>query len=281
MFGAIAFAGGGNRCYWQGGFWEAATARLDLSPRLMVGVSGGAFAACYSLAGIGARVRREVIGACAAQRRNVEWRRALAGRSVFPVGEMYVALLGAMFGADELTRLRAGPEILIQVSYPPARLPVGLATVAGLVGYQVERTLTNRVHPKVGRALGFVPDWISTHRVATPAELATALAASSSVPPFMAVGRWQGRVALDGGLVDNVPVDRLGAVEAAGERTLVLATRVYGALPDVPNRTYVQPSEPIRVDKFSVTDPDGIREAYELGLKDGAAFAARVRNGSA
>jgi hypothetical protein len=24
MFDAIAFAGGGNRCYWQGGFWEAA-----------------------------------------------------------------------------------------------------------------------------------------------------------------------------------------------------------------------------------------------------------------
>ena len=30
MFDAIAFAGGGNRCYWQGGFYEAAAARLGL-----------------------------------------------------------------------------------------------------------------------------------------------------------------------------------------------------------------------------------------------------------
>ena len=45
MFDAIAFAGGGNRCYWQGGFWEAAAGKLTLKPKLTVGVSAGAFAA--------------------------------------------------------------------------------------------------------------------------------------------------------------------------------------------------------------------------------------------
>jgi hypothetical protein len=30
MFYAIAFAGGGNRCYRQGGFWEAAAPLLGL-----------------------------------------------------------------------------------------------------------------------------------------------------------------------------------------------------------------------------------------------------------
>ena len=93
----------------------------------------------------------------------------------------------------------------------------------------------------------------------------------------MPVGKVAGAAALDGGLVDNVPVGPLAAFEAAGERTLVLATRRYKALPDIPNRLYVQPSQPIRVNKFAVTDGEGIRAAYRLGLADGAAFAASLR----
>jgi hypothetical protein len=92
----------------------------------------------------------------------------------------------------------------------------------------------------------------------------------------MPLGRVGGAVALDGGLVDNVPVARLLPFERAGERTLVLATRHYGTLPDIPNRTYVQPSRRVRIDKFSVTDGEGIARAHALGEEDGAAFAARL-----
>lgn len=41
MFDAISFAGRGNRCYWQGGFFEALAARIELGPKLAVGVSAG------------------------------------------------------------------------------------------------------------------------------------------------------------------------------------------------------------------------------------------------
>jgi hypothetical protein len=44
----------------------------------------------------------------------------------------------------------------------------------------------------------------------------------------------------------------------------------------VKNRLYVQPSRPIQVKQFDITDPDGIRRAYELGRGDGAAFAGRM-----
>lgn len=57
MFDAVSFPGGGNRCYWQGGFWEAAASALDIAPARVVGVSGGAFAASYSLLELGPRVR--------------------------------------------------------------------------------------------------------------------------------------------------------------------------------------------------------------------------------
>lgn len=276
-FAAIALAGGGNRCYWQGGFLEALWAAHPFVPRLVVGVSGGAFQAAFTLAGAGERVRPLVDEACRTTPRNVEWARLLQRRSIFPVGEMYPALLTAVFGEAELARLRAGPELLIKIARPPRAMPIGLATAAGLLGYQLEKFATNRVHPRIGRRLGFRAEFVSTHAVRDTAELVAALCASASVPPFMPVGRVAGAAALDGGLVDNVPVSPLAAFEAAGERTLVLATRRYKALPDVPNRVYVQPSQPIRVNKFAVTDGEGIRVAYRLGLADGAAFAASLR----
>jgi hypothetical protein len=65
-------------------------------------------------------------------------------------------------------------------------------------------------------------------------------------------------------------------VESAGGRTLVLLTRLYRKIPDVAGRTYVQPSRRIDLSQFDITDPDGIRAAYELGLRDGNAFAAQL-----
>ncbi len=97
--------------------------------------------------------------------------------------------------------------------------------------------------------------------------------ATAAVPPFMPLGRLNGRAALDGGLVDNPPLLQLGPVEASGGRTLVLSTRSARSLQSSALRTVVRPSQPIAVDKFSVTDASGFRDAYRLGLRDGADFA--------
>ena len=100
--------------------------------------------------------------------------------------------------------------------------------------------------------------------------------ASSGVPPFMPVTRVAGRAAFDGGLVDNVPVEPMESIETAGGRTLVLLTRVYKSIPEIKGRTYAQPSRKVDVGQFDIRNPDGIRNAYELGLKDGDAFAASL-----
>jgi hypothetical protein len=44
----------------------------------------------------------------------------------------------------------------------------------------------------------------------------------------------------------------------------------------VRGRTYIQPSEPIPIRQFDITNPAGIRKAYDMGLKDGEAFAKRA-----
>lgn len=276
MFDAIAFAGGGNRCYWQGGFYEAAAQRLGLAPRLVVGASAGAFAASYSLLGIGHRVRELVIGGCGDHLRNFDltaWRR---GRPLCPVGTMYRALLENVIDTAALTRLNALTDLRLAVS----RLPRGLSPVAGaaigIAAYQLEKKLLHPVHPRFGRRLGYRSEFLRVRELADPEPLRDALMATSGVPPFMPVTLVAGRPAFDGGLVDNVPVEPLEDIEAAGGRTLVLLTRVYKRIPTIDGRTYTQPSAKIAVGQFDVTNPDGIRAAYELGLKDGDAFAAAM-----
>jgi len=275
-FAAVAFAGGGNRCYWQGGFWDAFTALRPQSPQFVVGVSAGAFQACFSLIGAGKRVRERVFRACDETERGLDWSLLARGRSPFLVGGMYRTLIEEVFGEPELAALRRAPEMFIQVAHPPTWMPGAVAALASIGAYQIEKAITGAAHSRAGLYLGLEPDWLSTHAARTPGELADALMATASVPPFMPIGRVNGRAALDGGLVDNPPLMRLGAVEAAGGRTLVLSTRSAKPLESTDLRTVVRPSRPVKVNKFSVTDADGLREAYELGLIDGEAFARKI-----
>src|SRR6266704_2906706 len=242
MFDAIAFAGGGNRCYWQGGFYEAVADRLALPPKLTVGVSAGAFACIYSILGIGARVRKRV--------------------------------LDELIDNAALARLKQLTDLHIAVARLPFGLPPLVGAAIGIGCYQVEKHLFHPVHPRLGRMLGFRAEFIRVRDLATPSELRDTILASGCVPPFMPLVVVGGKPGFDGGLVDNVPVGPLEPVEAAGGRTLVLLTRTYRRVPKVPGRTYVPPSRPIGAKQFDVTNPAAIRDAYELGLQDGQAFAA-------
>ncbi|HZW46637.1 MAG TPA: patatin-like phospholipase family protein [Microvirga sp.] len=276
MFDAVAFAGGGNRCYWQGGFWEAAAPLLDLRPSLVVGVSAGAWSACYSLLGLGRTVNEMVAQGCSQGRRNFEWRAWRSEGSPWPVSLMYRSLIEAIIDEARLERLKQGPEILIGLARKPRRLPLALAIPLGIATYQIEKKWRSPVHPRGGRVLGFVPEFVRLQDLASPAEVSAALMASASVPPFMPVGRIGGMAAFDGGLVDNVPAEPLIPIEEQGGRTLVILSRLYRAFPQVKGRTYIQPSRPVPIGQFDITNPDGIRKAYEMGLKDGEAFARRM-----
>jgi Patatin-like phospholipase len=276
MFDAVVFAGGGNRCYWQGGFYEAAAPQLGLAPKLVVGASAGAFAAIYSLLGSGAEVRARVYSGAGPHLKNFDvaaWRR---GEPLCPVGPMYSALLALTIDEAALARLNASTDLRIAVTRLPRGMPPLAGALLGIGAYQLEKHLLHPVHPRFGRALGFRPEFISAREISEVSEMHAVLLASSGVPPFIPVTLVEGIPAFDGGLVDNVPVEPLAPLEAAGGRTLVLLTRVYKDVPDVAGRVYVQPSEKIGLSQFDITNPEGIRAAYELGLRDGRAFAASL-----
>ena len=274
-FDAVAFAGGGNRCYWQGGFWDAFTARHPQSPKQVVAVSAGAFQACFSLIGQGDRVRKIVLDACEGFEREVVWSEMLKGRSPFIVGGLYRELITQVFGPLEIAALKAAPEILIQITHPPRFMPAYLAAYLAIGAYQVEKVWMGAAHSRAGRHVGLTASWVSTHQIESADELVDALMGTATVPPFMPVGKVGGRPALDGGLVDNPPIDRIAAVEKDGGRTLVLSTRAGKAMDETDKRIVVRPSVPILTSRFAVTDAGAIRAAYELGLEDGAVFATR------
>jgi hypothetical protein len=278
MFDAISFAGGGNRCYWQGGFFEALAERFDPKVALAVGASAGGFAGIYSLLGLGPRVRASVLATCGPHRRNLDfagWRR---GGALYPVGPLYRALIEDVLDAAAVKALKARVDFRLAVTRLPPGWPALLGAALGVGAYQLEKHLFAPVHPRFGARLGFRAEFVAVRDMAGPAALADALMASSCVPPFMPVLEIGGAPAFDGGLVDNVPIAPLVPVESAGGRTLVLLTRRYRRLPEIAGRTYVQPSGRIDVKQFDLTNPDGIRAAYELGLTDGADFARRHGN---
>lgn len=276
MFDAVVFAGGGNRCYWQGGFYEAVAERIGLSPRLVVGASAGAFAATYSLLEMGPATRARVIGACDPALKNFDFAGWRSGKPLCPVGPMYGELLSQTIDAQALARLQTMTDLQIAIARLPRGLSPSLGAIIGIGAYQIEKQIFHPVHPRFGRALGFRPEFIAARALGNPQQFQDALMASSGVPPFMPVTLVGGVPAFDGGLVDNVPVEPIEPIEKAGGRTLVLLTRVYRNIPPVKERTYVQPSRKIGVSQFDITNPQGIRDAFELGLGDGAAFAASL-----
>lgn len=274
-FDAVGLAGGGNRCYWQSGFLKAYSEHQTLNPRFYVAVSASAYHGAMHLAGVGDRVRASAFAFAEKGHRGVDWRALRRRESPLVVGALFRQLLADAFGEQELATLKAAPPMLIQLSGLPDWMPGALGALGSIGAYQIEKLLTDGTHSKAGLRMKLRPTWISTHNLDYPGELVDALMATSSVPPFMPVGRVRGRAYLDGGLVDNPPLMKLTEVEAKGWQTLLLTTRFGRKPPSAPNRVVVGPSEDIPVGKFSVGDAPGIRHAYEVGLRDGLAFARK------
>jgi hypothetical protein len=85
-----------------------------------------------------------------------------------------------------------------------------------------------------------------------------------------------GRAILDGGLIDNVPIDGLTPA-APGEKNqeaLVLLTRRYGLpnpfIQELPGLrlTYIQPSQKVPISSWDYSRYDLMPQAYELGKGD-------------
>jgi predicted acylesterase/phospholipase RssA len=289
VFEQVVFSGGGNRCWWQAGFWDVVAPAVDLKPRLIAGVSAGAATACMLFATDSARTMAYYREALKHNRRNAYWgnllRRAEAadphGRRVFPHAAIYRRALTELLGGDHFANLkRAAPEIRIVFSRLPRGLGPHAALAVGIVAYNLEKYWRRSLHPTFGRRLGFVPEVARVQDCDDIDDLVSLITASSCTPPFTPIEHRGGRPTLDGGMVDNVPVD---AVDA-GPSTLVLLTRRYPARADTfvhLGRVYVQPSTRVPVSAWDYTDPPAMQRTYDQGRRDGERFIAAHPTGTA
>ena len=286
MFEQVVFSGGGNRCWWQAGFWDVVAPAIALTPKIIAGVSAGAATACMLYANDSRWTMDYYREALKDNRRNAYWgnlfRRAKDPsnpheRRVFPHAAIYRRALTDILGGERFAKLkRDAPEIRIMY----ARLPRGLgphaALAIGIVAYNVEKHWRKSLHPTFGQRLGFAPEVARMQDCADIDDLVSLITASSCTPPFTPIELRGGRATLDGGMVDNVPV---AAVEQ-GPSTLVLLTRRYPARADTfthLGRLYVQPSAKVAVSAWDYTSPSAMQATYDQGRRDGERFATHPR----
>jgi predicted acylesterase/phospholipase RssA len=274
MFEQVVFAGGGHRCWWQAGFWELIQPSLALRPRVIVGASAGAATACLLYANTSETALAYYERVLANQKSNVLWGNLFKrGEPLMPQERIYRQALKDLLGGAQYKQLQwSAPEIRIVFSRPPAGWPAGVATVLGMAGYSLEKALFKPLHPKLGKRLGFQREIVRLQDLKGEHELIDALLASSSTPPMTSRQYYRDGVALDAGLVDNIPID---AIDEAGGPVLVMATRQYPQHAPVFSRhgmMYVQPSEKIPVRNWDCTNPAAYRATYDLGRKDAMSF---------
>ena len=268
-FENVVFAGGGNRCFWQAGFWSIAAPAFDLKPARVASVSAGAAIACALFSGTFEQGFADYKQAIADNERNLYLLNLLRRQPVFPHGRLYRnAILGSIDG-QALARLHGGPEIHILVSCPPPWATERAALLLGALAVGLDAFNRDVMHVTMGRRFGFRPLYVSVRECANTADLADLIIGSSCVPPLTPQARRNGTVMFDGGLVSNVPTD--GVALDKGQ-TLVLLTRQFGSLPAIAGHTFEQPSQPIPVRVWDYTDEAALQATFDLGRRDGGRF---------
>jgi predicted acylesterase/phospholipase RssA len=272
-FENLVFSGGGNRCFWQAGFWSVAAHALHPAPLRVSAVSAGAAVSCALFSDTFDHGFHHYKQALASNRRNLYLQNLLHKRPLFPHGHMYREAILQGINSHALSRLHQGPDIRVLMACPPRWATRRIAIVLGVAALGMDALQSDGVHPTGGQRAGFRPLFMSVRQCDSPDALADLIIASSCVPPLTPQSHKDGRVLFDGGLVSNVPID---GIEPGSGETLVLSTRRFRKLPTVPGRTYVQPSEPIPVAAWDYTNARAVQQAFDLGRRDGESFCSTL-----
>ena len=269
---ALTLAGGGNRAFYQLGLLKRWGSWLLPRTAGVAACSAGAYVICLYVAGRWDEAWDFWYQARAQVTKNFTFSNALKGRSIAPHVHVYPDTIRHMLGGGGFEKVQAAPfPILVLSAGFPRWLPGSLATVIGLGGYQLEKALApSRIHPKLGRRLGFRPVVADARECRNIDELTDLLLASGSTPPVTPLGRFRGEELLDGGLVDNVPAFVADDIPGA-TCNLVLLTRAYPKTAsqfEEGRRLYLAPSRPVPVHRWDYTRPDLLQDTIAMGERE-------------
>lgn len=280
----LVFAGGGNRCMWQGGLLEHLLSQGLNLPRQLVGTSAGA-AMAASFLSAGPRVALEACQKLYGANMQLWMGQGLQKlRLQFAHQHIYPAWLESFVSARHFEAIRqSATQLKVAVMHPTRWLGLKGSVLAASAAYLLDKKM-HSIHPRLPRWLGLRLGFYSLNHSASAEAARGLLLGAAAAWPFMHPQRVAGRWSLDGGYVDNAPLPPQSEAERAG--TLVLLSRHYPRLPSLfqwHGRTYWQPSQPVPVSTWDcrasmVADTSA---AYELGLRDAqnAWDSRQVRNG--
>ena len=264
---AVVFSGGGARCFWQAGFWDAVQSALP-RPDVVGAVSGGAALAAVLFAGGWSRFFPRFLDLASSSGGNMQLGNLLRRLPMFPHPRISRDSFLHAVSLRGLGRLCAGTDFRIVISHPPRLLGAPLGSLVGAAVHEMEKRLTKRLCPRWVKNLGFHASMVRARDCSTPEELVHAIFQSSAAPPVFPVTLLNGHPALDGGLVENVPLSTV----AECRRPLVLLSRHLRELPRGGRVLYACPSRPVPVSTWDFSSPDKVIETFELGRGDGARF---------
>jgi predicted acylesterase/phospholipase RssA len=269
----VVFAGGGNRCFWQSGFWDVLQQRQSLPPKRMLGVSAGAIMACNAQAGIADRFLSMAKKNFDANQYNINWRKLLNGTRPFPHFEILRNTLIDSYDECAFTQLKLGSEVqVLCTALPKSLLSIPQLFIAQII-YYANKLTTNKLHPNWSTKLRVKPHWKSSYQCRNFKELYSLLLASCSIPPVFPMTTYDDKILVDGGFIDNVPTcwehEELG-------KTIVLLTRRYELLPQIENRIYVQPSQSLPANSLNCTSGSELQQTYDIGRLDALAFIMKT-----
>lgn len=248
----------------------SAEKRFRFAPARVTGVSGGALSASAWIADEEDWLFERFSRAVARQDTNVTMTDVDDEDGRSPHQRVYEAIVEDVIDADAQRRIAEGPAFQISASVAPGKAGTTLRALAGGAIYQAEQVVAPTPRPRLSAAAGVEQRLIDARAAARGGTLADLIRMAATVPPAFRPDEWEGEALYDGGMVDKAPLP-----DPDEGRTLVLLTKRFRALPDDGDRIdYVQPSETVLSgSKLDFTDPDLLREAWDLGERDGAAWA--------
>ena len=279
QFDQVVLAGGGNRCWWQAGFWHVLNEKIPQTPKKLIAISAGAATACLFYARPGKSGAEWGLNyyahALEKVRKNANWANFFSSEPIFPHHQIYRSALKNILGGG-FDLIKRGPEIEIGLAKTPVWLGPRLSVAVGLTVYNLEKYFKKSLHPTLGKTIGFTREFIRAQDCSSEDDLIELILQSSCTPPFTPVMYRGGQAVLDGGLVDNVPIDGLSPSPEGVPRSevLVLLTRRYSQpdylIKELPGLrlTYVQPSRPVPISSWDYAHHELMPLTYQQGRAD-------------
>jgi hypothetical protein len=264
-FDQVVFSGGGTRCMWQGGFMHVLRRERPIHPARICGVSGGALASCGFVLHRGERVRDTMMTLFSQHDRNVPVHEPFDGEpGRTPHQGIYREVVERCIGDEEAARAIAeGPVLQVLIGRPPADGWPGASGAAVTLAYESDLAIRSTPHLEWAESAGMTADRVDVNQAARDGLLTDLICAAATIPPAFDPPLWDGRPAVDAGMVDQAPLP-----EPDRGRTLILLTRQYRNVPEVEGRLYVGPSEEVPADKIDFTDPGKLRRTWAMGEDD-------------